>query len=279
MTRAPKVCVVTGVTRGIGRAIASELTRHGHIVVGVGRTDQVRPSGQLGGSLQDVRDELAALGAEGLMLQADLARPAERQQVIDRALGAYGQCDVLINNAAQVPGGPFLEVTPQRWQKVLEINCIAPVHLMQGFLPSMLARGQGTIINISSQAAIRDFPWQIAYGASKSALERLTRGVHKEFADSAVSVSCLRIDEPVGSELWQTARDDAIARGDARTLAAIGGDSDTPPYSSADVARAITWVLNKPDLVRGNCFGFEDLRTWGALPAATASSTGPDRER
>ena len=109
------VAVVTGATRGLGRAIARRLALDGHRVVAVGRSTGERPHRSLPGTLEDTEAELAAIGNGCLALRADLADADDCETIVAQTLEWAGRCDVLVNNASYTPAGSFLDVPVSRW--------------------------------------------------------------------------------------------------------------------------------------------------------------------
>jgi NAD(P)-dependent dehydrogenase (short-subunit alcohol dehydrogenase family) len=145
--------LVTGATRGLGRALVNELSRRGHEVVATGRR------------LEDMADLPAA---ERLVL--DLTNPAS----IDQALAAAGRLEVVINNAAMTVSGPVEAVPATLVEQVLATNVLGPLRVMQAALPTMRRRGSGRTLNISSPAGRFAPPLEGVYSASKAALEMLS---------------------------------------------------------------------------------------------------------
>ena len=148
-----KVIVVTGATRGIGKAAALELARQGAELVIVGRSTLERPDAYQPGTLEEVVEELQALGTDALGVQADLLDPEQVANVIERTLEWRGRCDVLINNSAYTSNGPILEVAPRKWQNGFQMQVTTPLQLIQGFAPGMFERGSGRVLNIGTRAA------------------------------------------------------------------------------------------------------------------------------
>ena len=190
-----QVVLVTGATRGIGKASAIAFAVAGARLVLVGRsTDSAPNRGGLPGTLQSVAAEATALGAEVLTVAADLADPADVQRVVDETLERYGRCDVLVNNAAVSFVGPFLEVPARRWRPVIDVNLIAPVLLTHSLLPGMLERGKGSIINVTSGAADTgthaEVP-QLPYAASKAGMNAMSFGLADQLAGTGVAVNLL----------------------------------------------------------------------------------------
>src|SRR5271165_6443164 len=136
------VVVVTGSTRGIGRAAAWAIGRAGARIVLVGRTSDAAPNPVLPGTLEEVAAEMAAEGIEARGIQADLTDKVATAAIVSQTLDWYGRCDVLVNNAAFTSNGPVLDVAWSRWEKAFRAQVVAPLQLCQGFVPGMLERGE-----------------------------------------------------------------------------------------------------------------------------------------
>lgn len=181
-----RVAVVTGAGRGIGRATAVLLAATGVDVACVART-----ASELAAAAAEVR----AAGGRALEIAVDLGAAAAAAVIADRALAELGPVDILINNAAVVePAGPTVTASPGAWVTAFAVNVAAPVRLAVAFLPSMLERGWGRIVNVSS--GIVDHPKAMvglnAYTATKAALEAHTLNLAAELAGSGVTVNVYR---------------------------------------------------------------------------------------
>lgn len=163
--------LVTGATRGLGRALVTELSRRGHQVVATGRR------------LQDLADLPAA---ERLVL--DLTDPGS----IDQAMAAAGRLEVVINNAAMTVSGPVEAVPANLVEQVLATNVLGPLRVMQAVLPTIRAQGSGRILNISSPAGRFAPPLEGVYSASKAALEMLSEALRFEAGHFGVQVTIVQ---------------------------------------------------------------------------------------
>ncbi len=189
-----KVALVTGASRGIGAAIATRLAMEGARIAVSARTAEAGES-RLPGTLSETVDHLHAIGAEAVFIKADLAQAAERERLVAEAAAALGPIDILINNAAITYFMPVLEFTEKRFKLMMEVQVYAPFHLSQLVLPSMRARKQGWIVNISSGAGLHPKPpytrraGGTVYGMCKAALERFTTGLASEVYDDNIAVN------------------------------------------------------------------------------------------
>ena len=198
-----KVAIVTGSSRGIGEAIARRFAMAGASVVVSARTVEVREE-RLPGTVHTVTDAIRAAGGEATAVPANLQKNEEREQLVAAALDTYGVVDVLVNNAAILVPGGTIEFPERYYDRMFEILVKAPFHLAQLVLPGMIERGGGSILNISSRAAIHPRPEQrsadgAVYGMTKAAVERFTTGLAAEMRESHVSVNALSPDLAVAT--------------------------------------------------------------------------------
>ena len=189
-----RTVLITGATRGVGRGIADAFGRRHDRLVIVGRSTDASPNKVgLPGTLEGVARELEAMGSEVLTIAADLVRTEEAERVVEEVRGTWGTPDVLVNNAAATFIGSFLDIPVSRWKTALGLNLLAPVTLIHGFLPDMLARDSGRIVNITSAAArtreieSSDVP-QLSYAASKAALDSFSYGLMQDLASTGVAL-------------------------------------------------------------------------------------------
>ena len=189
-----RVALVTGASRGIGAAIAARLAMEGAKVVVSART-AVSGESRLPGTLGETVERLRAAGADAMLIKADLAQAAERERLVETATEAFGPIDILINNAAITFFAPVADFTEKRFKLMMEVQVYAPFHLSQLVLPSMKARRQGWIVNISSPAGLHPKPpyaggrGGTVYGLCKAALERFTTGLASEVQGDNIAVN------------------------------------------------------------------------------------------
>ncbi len=181
---AGRTAVVTGSTRGLGRAFAHALAEAGANIVIVGRDED---------AARLVQAEITALGVGADVVLADVTRRPDVEQILQRTITAFGRADILINNAGACIHKPAVEVTDDEWDAVMDVNLRAVWIASQVFGRHMIEQGGGTIVNIGSMsAAIVNRPqWQPAYNASKAAVHHLTHSLAAEWAPHHVRVNAL----------------------------------------------------------------------------------------
>lgn len=177
-----KVAVVTGASRGIGKAIASVLAAAGAKVVIAARTCE---------TLEQVAVELRESGAEVLAVPTDVTDPGAVEHLIQQALVAYQHVDILINNAGIGYFGPVVDFEPDAWDAVLNSNLKAVYLCAKYTLPSMLARGSGQIVNVLSIAAKVAFEASGAYCAAKAGALALTKVLASEVRQQNIRVTAV----------------------------------------------------------------------------------------
>jgi NAD(P)-dependent dehydrogenase (short-subunit alcohol dehydrogenase family) len=254
------VAVVTGATRGIGRAVASVLGQAGAEIVVVGRSGQASPDPRLPGTVDEVVAALAGEGVEALAVQADLSDPDQTERIVERSLAWRGRCDILVNNAAFTSNGPIMTVPWRRWQKAFRVQVVAPLQLCQGFVPGMVERGTGRVINVSSGAAQSLTPGLALYSTSKLAMERWSEYMSLELPGTGVAFNTLRVDRIVATEGFQYVRE---TQGEE---VATGGQGMSRVMSSAEAAAHVLWMVSQPLNWTGHTVGFEDIARAGGPP-------------
>jgi NAD(P)-dependent dehydrogenase (short-subunit alcohol dehydrogenase family) len=162
-----KVAVITGGSRGIGKAIALAFSKAGAKVVAAATKKDL---------LQKVVEEIQSQGGDGLAVECDLLKDTDLSHLVEQTVSHFGRLDILVNNAGI---SPFVkkseEVTKEEWEQVIRVNLTAPFILCREAGKIMIKNNWGRIINISSVGGLVGFPRQIAYCVTKGALLQMTK--------------------------------------------------------------------------------------------------------
>jgi 3-oxoacyl-[acyl-carrier protein] reductase len=179
------VALVTGASRGIGRAVAEQLAAAGMTVAAQYRQDRAAAEALL-----------AALPpGEHVALPADVADPDRAQRLVAQVVDRFGRIDVLVNNAGIYEHHPVLDTGYRAWQEVwrrtLDTNLVGPANLVHAVAPHMVAAGGGRIVNITSRGAFRGEPEHAAYGASKAGLNSFSQSMAQALAPHGIVVTAV----------------------------------------------------------------------------------------
>lgn len=203
-----KVALVTGASRGLGKAIAQRLAAEGATVGLTART--MEPDPKYHGSLQQTLDEITDAGGAAIAIQADLSDSADRERLFAELVERAGAPDIVVNNAAVTFLRPLDEFPDRRVRLMIEMHVLAPMHLTQLAIPAMRERGRGWVLNITSVGGdLPDGPpfseFDTAagfgvYGTVKAALNRLTKSFAAELYDDGIAVNAAAPSNPVATE-------------------------------------------------------------------------------
>ena len=177
------VAIVTGASRGIGRAIALALSEAGARVV-------VNYQHNSNGALE-VAGLINGRGGGALAHGADVCVPSDVRQMIDAALEQWGRVDILVNNAGVTRDAPFVRMQDKQWDDVLEIDLTSAFVCVKAVLPVMEQRGYGRIVNVSSLAGLAGNVGQVNYAAAKAGLIALTKELARELAPQGITVNAV----------------------------------------------------------------------------------------
>jgi citronellol/citronellal dehydrogenase len=201
------VALVTGSSRGLGKAIAARLAARGATVALTARTMDPDPKYQ--GSLRQTVDEIVADGGKAVAIQADLSTAAERERLFAELTTAVGAPDILVNNAAVTFLRPLDAFPERRVRLMMEMHVLGPLHLCQLAIPAMRERGRGWILNLTSVGGdlpegppFAEFDRSAGfgvYGTAKAALNRLTKSLAAELYDDGIAVNAAAPTNPVAT--------------------------------------------------------------------------------
>ncbi len=200
-----KVAVVTGAGRGIGRAIALAFACEGADLVLAARSVD---------KLNEVAAEVQAIGRQTLVVPTDVSSEDDVTNLRDRTLEAFGRVDILVNNSGVGgPSAPLWEIHPRDWEETFAVNVRGVYLCCRAFLPAMIARGSGVIINIGSMTGKRPLVNRTPYAASKLALVGLTRTLAWEVGPYGIRVNVISPGPVEGERIEWVVRRLAEARG------------------------------------------------------------------
>ncbi|MDQ0190865.1 3-oxoacyl-[acyl-carrier protein] reductase [Alicyclobacillus cycloheptanicus] len=178
-----QVSIVTGASRGIGRAVAVELGRDGGSVVVnyAGREEEARETAKL----------IEAAGGRAIIEQADVRVASEADRLVESALAAFGRVDVVVNNAGITRDGLLMRMKDEDWNAVLDTNLKGAFHMIRASARQMMKQRYGRIINISSVVGLIGNAGQANYAAAKSGLIGLTKSAARELASRNITVNAV----------------------------------------------------------------------------------------
>lgn len=228
-----RIALVTGASSGIGEATALALAEQGaKVAIAARRQDRLDALGA----------KLAELGAEPLVLVADLAREAEAQRIVKETEARYGRLDILINNAGVMYLEPVIDADLARWRSMLELNVLSLIASTQAALAGMRERRDGHIVNVSSVAGRVSNPHAAAYAATKFGVVGFSESLRREMYKDNIRVSVI---EPgmVATELR-----DHIGHAGSRKALDVRAN-DMRQLQPQDIADIILFCVTRPDYV------------------------------
>ena len=178
-----RVVLVTGGSRGIGAEVVVKAAAEGATVA-------VHYHRSVDGAERTV-DRARALGVPAEHFAADIRDGQQAAQLVERVIERFGRVDALVNNAGRTLVGPFLETQPADWDDVIATDLTAAYHTCRAVLPSMVARGNGAIVNMASRLGQIGVPETAAYSAAKAGLIGLTRALAREFGPRGIRVNAV----------------------------------------------------------------------------------------
>jgi len=218
---AGRVAIVTGAGRGIGRAVAEALARHGAAVALAART-----RGELAAVAEAIRDA----GGRALAVPTDVTQDARVEALVDATVGELGRVDILVTSAGVAAFGPVAAAKATDWDPMLVVNLRAVMSCCRAVLPPMIRQKSGTIVNVASVAATRAIPGAAAYAATKAGVVAWSHVLAEELRADGIRVGVIS-PGAVDTPLWDT----------------IPGGPDRARMLTVDtVARAVLLMVTLP---------------------------------
>ncbi|MBI2462270.1 MAG: SDR family oxidoreductase [Candidatus Rokubacteria bacterium] len=221
-----KVALVTGGSKGIGKAVARGLAREGAKVAICARSRA---------PLEQAAEEIAReMGSEVFPISGDLTRPEDAQRVVDATVQHFGRLDVLVNNAGSAPGGEILNLTEEQWQQALQLKFMGHVRCSKAAIPHMLKQGGGRIVNIIGNDGIKPVGFEITPSAANAADIALTLALADQYGRHNILVNAIN-PGPVETERW-----DQIVRGIAKMQGISAEEAQRKAIRSIPLGRICT---------------------------------------
>jgi len=230
-----KTALVTGASRGIGRAIALELAREGaKVAINYQSSDE---------KAKEVADEIAKSGGTCILAKANLADPKEARAMVQRVAEEFGHLDILVNNAGITRDKMLQKMTDEDWKEVIGTNLNAVFYCTSAAIPVMTAQGYGRIVNVTSMNGQVGAVGQANYSASKGGITAFTRTAALELAKSGITVNAV---SPGYTET------DMFAKVPADLQAKIKAKIPLARFAQAEeIAKAVTYLVADGDYVTG----------------------------
>ena len=229
------VVVVTGASRGLGRAIAEEVARGGaKVVVNYSRSQE---------PAEELVNEISESGGEAIAVQADVSDAEQAQKLIDQAIEEYGRIDVLVNNAGINIDRTLKNLSVDDWDKVIQVDLNSAFYTVHAVLPHMTEQGGGKIINMSSFVGEAGNIGQANYSAAKAGLLGFTKTAAKELARSGITVNAICpgfIETDMVASIPEDARDKLLK---TVPLGRFG--------QPEEIARAVCYLVEDGDYITG----------------------------
>lgn len=252
------VCIVTGSATGIGAACALELARRGcHPVINYTKSEV---------DARDTFDQCKALGADPLIVQANVADDGDCRRLAEETLRKYGRIDGLVNNAGTTKfafdHSDLEALTAQDFHDIYAVNVVGPYQMVRAVAPAMKKQGRGSVVNISSIAGVMGNGSSVAYAASKGALNTMTLSLARALApEIRVNAVCPGFVE---TRWLKTGLGDSYEKARARYQQTTPLQSTISPE---DIARTVVWFLEGADLVTGEFVIVDGGGHLGAVPS------------
>ena len=236
---AGQVAVVTGASSGIGRAIVASLVEAGcHVAMGARRVEELEKT------RLEVARKCPGTSSKAVIVKTDVTKLADVQTLVSKAEESLGPCDILVNVAGVMYFTLMKNANWDQWERTVDVNCKGTMYGIGAILPSMLSRGKGHIVNITSDAGRKAFPGLGVYSGSKFFVEAVSQCLRAETASTGLRVTCIQPGN-VETPLLATSTD-------ADALKAYGEPTGAKVLEPADIGRAVLYAVTQPECESGN---------------------------
>jgi NADP-dependent 3-hydroxy acid dehydrogenase YdfG len=231
---AGQVAVVTGASSGIGRGIVSALVAAGcHVAMGARRVEELERTKEI------VMQECPGTASKALIVKTDVTQLSEVQTLVEKAEQSLGPVDILVNCAGVMYFTLMKNVQMEEWERTVDVNCKGTMYGIGAILPSMLSRGKGHIVNITSDAGRKAFAGLGIYSGSKFFVEAVSQSLRAETASSGLRVTCIQPGN-VETPLLATSTD-------TDALKEFGEPTGAKVLEPADIGRAVVYAVSQPE--------------------------------
>ncbi len=249
---AGKVAIVSGASKGIGAAIALEFASHGASVVINHRNSAAQAD--------EIADQIRRAGGKALVVQSDIASEAGASRLVHAAISEFGRLDVLVNNAGYYKYGPIEEADEESYHRHFDVNVLGVLLLIRASV-AHLEKSAGSIINIGSVAARALPPTTTLYGASKAAVDAITKALAKELGPRGIRINTISpgpirtqgmmdsgiLDSAIFGGQWEKAISDHTP------LGRVGETDDVVPTATFLASDDARWITGEILSVSGGC--------------------------
>lgn len=237
-----KTAVVTGASRGIGKAIAIELARKGALVI-------INYNGSANKAME-VKQEIEAAGGKAELFQCDVSRFDECQLFINDVITRYGKIDILVNNAGITRDGLLMRMSEEDFEQVLDVNLKGTFHTIRFASRQMMKQRYGRIVNMASVVGISGNAGQVNYAASKAGVIGLTKSAAKELASRGITVNAVApgfIETDMTDQLSEKVRENVVTQIPLGTFGKPEDVAKTVAFLVSDDAAYITGQVIQVD--------------------------------
>lgn len=256
-----RVAIITGASRGVGRAVALKLAKEGADIVVAAKTADPHP--KLPGTIYETAKEVEALGRKALPIQTNVRNVEEIETMVKKTLDTFGRVDIMVNNAGALWWYPVLETPPNRFDLVMDVNFRASLYCARAVLPAMIEQKWGHIVNMSPPMDFKMLPNKVAYCVSKFGMTMLSMGLAEEVREHNIAVN----------SLWPA----TIIESQASINFGLG---DPSAWRKADILADTTYFLvaREPSTCTGQALideqvlaqeGITDLDQYNCVPGGT----------